>query len=448
MPKRGSRGMSIIASSATNTTGHGIISGLIQVLVYGLLIVVVGAFTAWLLTNFRVRASHAISARLNRARTGAAKLGVHTGRGDLRGQLDVLKEQKLGFIGWLRYVRTRRCLLNPTPKRVLLSYSRRDYHQDIIQQFLIRCIYLFQPSRIISAPNLRILLLAGAIVVIQDEHVGGLMAIIIHLHETVPWHSAVEWIREWYVLVSLVVVALIVATRSPIVDRVRARDEAAKDANRLLAQLYGRLSDVQRCAAEYIKIIDEGRTEVVARAVLKASNGRYTWTHGYGLRLSSDLFIVNTPEDRCNKEADRLEQACKELSDHLVGYRRNGLHTVAQRLTWPVFSSLFECNIMFSDAELCAYLRTRLLLDFSGNENTYIRDQLEMITEAERRDEPGRHEFLRSHANDAIRDYACSLDMKLVSAYVTLLHLSRINSFLNRRLHGNTRTRLAGSFVR
>jgi hypothetical protein len=193
-----------------------------------------------------------------------------------------------------------------------MFHCRRDYLQDIIQQFLLRCIYLFQPSRrIISVANLRILLLAGAIVVILDEYVGGLKAIMIHLRETVQWHSVVEWIREWYVLVSLVLVALIVATRTPLVDRVRARDEAAKDANRLLAQLYGRLSDVQHCAAEYIKVVNGSRTEVVAGAVLKGSSGRYTWTYGRGLTLSTDRFMVNMPEHWPTKEADGLEQAYK-----------------------------------------------------------------------------------------------------------------------------------------
>jgi hypothetical protein len=419
-----------------------------QIILFGLLIVAIGELVSQLLRYLPRSASRTISARLGRARAGAAKLGVRTGKGDLRGQFDELKRRKLGFVGWLRYVRARKRLLGPTPESVLQSHSRRSYLRDTIYQFLLRCISLFRPYGIISAANLRILLLAGAIVVVIKGQEDSVKTTLIHLRETIPWHSIAEWLREWYVLVALVVVALIVARRSPLVDRIRARDEAAKDANRLLAQLYGRLSDLQLCAAEYIKLIDESRAEVVDGAVLKASSGLYTWTHSGGLTPNTNRFMVNTPGGWPSKKADRLEQACKELSDHLAGYRRNGLHTVARRLMLPVFFSLFECCISFSDPELFIHLRTRLLVDFVGDANTRIQNDFKMMTQAEGHDEHESREFLRIHTDDAIRDYAGSLDMRLASAYVTLLHLNHINYFLNRRLHGNTRTRLAGSFVR
>lgn len=438
--------MSITSSSKMHTAGHGIIPEWLQVILFFLLIVAIGEGLPRLWIYLSRSASRTISARLDRARTGAAKLGVRTGNGDLRGQLDKLKRQKLGFVGWLRYVRARKRLLGPTPKRVLQFHSHRNYFQDMIYQFLLRGISLFWPNRIISAANLRILLLAGAIVVILNGQVDDLKTTLIRLREAIPWNSTAEWLREWYVLVSLVVVALIVARRSPLVDRIRARDESAKDANRLLAQLYGRLSDLELCAAEYIKQIDGSRAQLVAAAVLKASSGRYTWSHSSGLTSSANSFMTNTLEGWFNKKP--VEQAFKELSDHLAVYRRNGLDTVAQRLTLPVSFSLYECCIRFSHPELFNYLRRYFLLDIVSDENTLIRTDFEMMNKAEGRGDDERHEFWKIHTDDAIRDYACSLDGRLASAYVILLHLNHINYFLNRRLHGNTRTRLAGSFVR
>jgi hypothetical protein len=440
--------MTIISSRAMPAAGPGITYGLLQVLVVVGIIVALGEFAAWLLRYLPRSASRTISARLDRARAGAVKIGIHTGKGNLRAQLDALKHRKLGFIGRLRYVHARKRLLGPTPKSVLQSHSRRSYYRDMIRQFLLRCISLFRPVGIISAANLRILLLAGAIVMIRDEHISGIKTNLIHLRQTIPWHSFAEWVREWYVLVALVVVALIVATRSPMVDRIRARDEAAKDTNRLLAQLYAKLSDVQHSAAEYIKLIDESRTEMLARTVLKASGGLYTWTYSDGLEPRTDRFRANMPESWPSEKAERLVQVCKELADHLAEYRRNGLHTVAQRLTWPVFSSLFECRIMFYNTELCIDLPTSLLADFASEANMVFRDDLKMLNELESRGDHESRESWQIHTDNAIREYACRLDMRLAAAYAILLHLNHVNYFLNKRLHGNTRTRLASSFVR
>ena len=65
-----------------------------------------------------------------------------------------------------------------------------------------------------SLANLRILLLAGAIVVVMDRHVATLEHKLLQLRAALPWHSIAEWIREWYVLVALIIVAMIVVTRS------------------------------------------------------------------------------------------------------------------------------------------------------------------------------------------------------------------------------------------
>lgn len=442
--------MIVALSNTMHITGREINSLLTEFVLIAIAIIVVTEVASVLLRRYLPRSANTtIDARLTRARTAASKIGINIGRGDLLRQFDTLKRQKLGFIGRLRYLRARRRLLGPTSRGVLQRHSRRDYRRDMLCQFLLRFISLFRLNGIVSADNFRIVLLAAAIVAIINEHSAPLKATLVHLRETIPWHSVLEWARQWYVLVSLVIVVLIVARSSPLVDRIRARDESAKDTNRLLAQLYGKLSNVARSATEYIKLVDESRPYIVARVARKATGGYYTWTHGYGLKHYHDRYWGNAPEPWSSSEAGKLDRACKEIADHLAEYRKNGLHTVANRLTLPVFLSLFECHIMFFRSEFSVEpLRTALLLDPLDKANWQIEDAVKQMTDAKRNGDEEAHELWRTRANGAIRNYADILDGRLVSAYVMLLHLNHINSFLNRRLHGTIRSRLASSFVR
>ena len=221
----------------------------------------------------------------------------------------------------------------------------------MFRQFLLRCISLFRPYEIISAESLRILLLAGAILLIEAEGTATLRSTLIHLFRTVPWYSIAEWFNHWYGLVTVAVIILAVSTRSPLVDRIRARDEAAKDANRLLAQLYGRLYDVTLSAYEYVKVVEETRTAIVDNDCTKATGKLYSWTYGGGLKPHSHNVWDNAPECSFDEEADNLDRACRELSDHLAEYRQNGLHAVANRLTKAVDSSLWQCSIRFGSIE-------------------------------------------------------------------------------------------------
>jgi hypothetical protein len=58
-------------------------------------------------------------------------------------------------------------------------------------------------------------------------------------------------VRRYLPLGLVVVAALLLLPRSPLVDRVRARDEAAKDANRLLAELAGRTAKLYYSASRW-----------------------------------------------------------------------------------------------------------------------------------------------------------------------------------------------------
>lgn len=269
-----------------------------------------------------------------------------------------------------------------------------------------------------------------------------------HLRIILPWHSIAEWTREWYALIFLAVVILIVFPRSPLVDHIRARDESAKDANRLLAQLFGRLSNVEHCAYWYLEEVDAIRIKIIKMAVLKATNGLYTWTHTDGLKPRANGYLETAPEPLPNEKAEKLDQACRELADHLAEYRRNGLHTVAYRMARPVSCSLDACRIRFDDAEANAYMSPRLLLGLCDRDFSLAGNGPEEIFEAERRGDDECCEQLRIQIDNAARNFACHLDSDLASAYATLRHLKRINYYLNKRLHGNPRTRLASSLIR
>jgi len=366
-------------------------------------------------------------------------------KGNLWRQLNTIERQKLGFIGRLRFVRVRNRLLGPTPTGIIRFHARRAYLQDITRMFLLRCIWKFQPHRIFSIESLHVLLLAVVIVLLRDEDSTALKAMLVDIRETIPWHSIAQWTKEWFVLISFIIILSIVATRSPLVDRIRARDEAAKDVNRLLAQLFGKLSDVEYAATEYLEMVEESRRRIVERAVLKATSNVYTWTYGDGLQCGSLPYWVNEPGISASEQADRLNRACKELSDHLAKYRENGLHTVAAKLTRSISQSLYTCSIVFYNAESSDLLRRRLLV-FFDEASQQAPDSVKSMAQGGLGDESGTGAL--QNANDDVRNYACRLDMRLASAYEILFHLHHIGSVLNRRLHGTTRTRLAGSFVR
>jgi hypothetical protein len=256
-----------------------------------------------------------------------------------------------------------------------------------------------------------------------------------------------QWVSEWFALIALGAVVLIVAARSPLVDRIRARDESAKDANRLLAQLFGKLSDLEAAATDYVTLAERSRTVMISAAALKATSGRYAWTHYSGLE-SRSWHHDNQPDLWLRKEYQRLDQACKALSDHLAQYRANGLHTVAQRLTQPIFLSLLECGInFFGTDEHAQYLRSRLF-NSADEILPQIEQAIKRIIGMEADGSARDFEVIRNRLDDATREWACHLDMRVATAYYTILHISHINVFLNRRLHGTTRTRLASSFVR
>jgi hypothetical protein len=414
-----------------------------QVLIIGLGIALVTEFISWPVARLQGSAWATVFNRLDRARAAATRLGMQPGKGNIVKQFEDLN---LGLIGWLRHRRVRKILREPTPGHVLQFRSRCAYFRDRLTEFLLRCISLFRPYGIFSLANLRILLLAGAIVVVMDGRVATLKLKLFQLRNTLPWHSIVEWIREWYVLVALIIVTMIVVTRSPLVDRVRARDEAAKDANRLLAQLFGKLSDVERNARKYLDLVEEDRFRLVYDAVLKATGGHFTWTHDTGLapanwrsRIFSNQFS--------GQEAEMLDKTCKELSDHLAEYYINGLHTVAFRLTRPVYWSLSSCRLRFSNPDSGDEMKRRFFVNLEGASQR-IERLAKQMTETERNENAELCEHLRIQMDEAARSYASYLDAQLASAHQTLLHLHHVNHFLNKRLHGTTRTRLAGSFVR
>jgi hypothetical protein len=407
-----------------------------------LAIVAIAEVSDWPLRHLHRSASAGISARIKRARDAAARVGIHPERGKLLTQLASLDRGKLGLTGKWRLAHVQRVLLSETPDNVLRSHSRRAYYLDLIQQFLRRCISLFRPYGLASAANLRILILAAIIVFIRHGHVLTLTFALNYLREIR------QWVSEWFALVSLGAVVVIVAARSPLVDRIRARDEAAKDANRLLAQLFGKLSDLEHAATDYIALVERSRTVLISAATLKVAGGRYAWTHYSGLEAPS-WYHENQSDRELRERQQRLDEASEALSDHLAQFRLNGLHTVARRLTLSIFNSLFECGVDFYGTEGIQYLRSRLLDSLAEIQlASHIEDLIKQMTAVEGDGGSEDFELLRNRIDNAVRDCACNLDARVARAYYTILHLRRINNFLNRRLHGTTRTRLASSFVR
>ena len=98
--------------------------------------------------------------------------------------------------------------------------------------------------------------------------------------------AAWEWVTSPVPSRLLPVVVLILGLTfvgvSPIVDHVRARDEAAKDANRLLGELLGRLERLEGVFSEWRRQLHDDRWRLVAHWVERSTDEAYRWRHASG----------------------------------------------------------------------------------------------------------------------------------------------------------------------
>lgn len=172
---------------------------------------------------------------------------------------------------------TARRLQAPLKERALLGWARRDYAQQRALELVSRATSAFGATNIVRlAMFLRPATLVVSAAMVLWARPLAVASSVEGLLRTV-WDE-VNQVRPTRLLplLLLVVGLATVSRRVPLIDRIRARDEAAKDANRLLAELYGRLSGLLTALEEWRNALLTHRHELVRRYV-EDSTG-HAWT--------------------------------------------------------------------------------------------------------------------------------------------------------------------------
>lgn len=149
--------------------------------------------------------------------------------------------------------------------------------------------------------------------------------------DTVEWLSHPTYIGYLpVILLGLAVVAVL--GRSPLIDLVRARDEAAKDANRLLAELLGSLIDLLSCLDDYTDHLESTRVSRVDSFVRRLSHDRFRWTGagvipgGVEIAGPLDEFPISASS---NTHLSKVVETVADLDRRI---KRLGLRSVAWRM--------------------------------------------------------------------------------------------------------------------
>lgn len=147
----------------------------------------------------------------------------------------------------------------------------------------------------------------------------------------------------------ILLLALALFARStPVVDHIRARDEAAKDANRLLGELHGVLERISTELGELRDDLDGNRWRLVSEWVREATGGRYSWQVPAGLCRGDERSYLwtNYSHSMWYFEGDALDKSVSDLEALEKRFQTAGLEAVAERLTWKVRTSLHHLGVL------------------------------------------------------------------------------------------------------
>lgn len=259
----------------------------------------------------------------------------------------------------------------------------------------------------------------------------------------------------------LLVALMLISRRTPLIDHIRARDEAAKDANRLLAQLYGRLDVLDHAIYDWRTYLERQRPRMLMVWVENATGGEYGWRHDGGIykrHSSSDIM-----QDSMDPNAEIVDKALAGVLETEDRLRDAGLTHVAVSLTRRIYSLMREIGVlrglpgwnirneMPSPAKLAEAFESSKSI-FVGLRPSDVRFTAPPSSSQQRplggnvRDdvlfsqtEAGR--FFESDLEERAYDCARLSDKHLVQLYLFELHLHRVLAFLHRRTRGSALTR-------
>ncbi|MCX4587025.1 hypothetical protein [Streptomyces sp. NBC_01481] len=247
--------------------------------------------------------------------------------------------------------------------------------------------------------------------------------------------------QKAFLPLSLALVGLVVvASPSPLLDRIRARDEAAKETNKLLTELNGLLGEFRMAYADWVDIMESSRHEYFRRLASDSTQSTWTWTPHDG--PNQKHFWPNQINDRLGgAAARRLEAAGTRVTEHMETIRDKGLSPVAHRILSPVWSS-FRMSTL--DNPMSHWTR-EIGMHYPLQPDNISRELKEKVIRLSRQVELTETES--SVATALKLDWELTrtmyhFDDRLRDAYLLQKRLDRVATFLNKRLYGTTWSRL------
>lgn len=327
----------------------------------------------------------------------------------------------------------------------LAKWARADYLTDLVENLLLNVCRAFGAFRLIT-------LFVAGYAVFWARPSEGFSA----------WSAVVfPTVRDWladpaslrFIPFALLFFGLIVVFRRvPLIDRIRARDEAAKDANKYLAEMYGALTRLNSEIYHWVEKLEGERDSLVNALVLELTNDEYEWHYGGGIgrpkgwnhrRLDMQLDEVGSYVG--------MEEAIRRLTEVREALADKGLLSVARRLTSRVGLSVDELGLLMPPSagpygttksiesqrlqhELCLPSRIKAAASNKGLTVLAIYKRASEGKELDRK-------RLESALEKDAYDFAELIEEGLVDVRTAWLHARRVPRFLNRRLTGTWWTR-------
>ncbi|NEB78921.1 hypothetical protein G3I40_27425 [Streptomyces sp. SID14478] len=369
----------------------------------------------------------------------ASKIGVHVGDPAWRKKLprswiDLERRNPM----WLfRYAMARRLTRQISAKSLEKMAKRRNLLENLSRT----------PMRVLKLLSRRsLILLVSGVVVYRHERPGGASTDLRAILDRIPM---VADQRAWAPTLVLTIGFFAFTRSGNLIDRIRARDEAAKDANRLLTELLAKLSELDVALQEVYENCDSYRSAYLDVASGAAESGRLAWSPRFG--FESDRYMFRTSlygrktleillEER---EFQRLQSTLDSVADHLADMRSKGISSVALRILTPVWAEIYDCRLQWH------------LHPSRAHHTIGIRDSMLGLGWLKERLESKERQFGRLFKEGELDDRdkldsmlveeSYRLDELILQSKMAHSKLQKIESFLLKRLHGTSLTKLVSA---
>lgn len=317
-------------------------------------------------------------------------------------------------------------------------WARTEYRLDNLETLGWRLVNGFRPSRVGLMGGLLGWCLTAAIVwrFRPQPAVSGAVARACGYLET---HGA-DLRADVPAFIFLIAVAAIVS-RTPLIDRIRARDEAAKDANRLLTRLAPELANLARSTRALAEQWSPDGCVLVDALARARTGGEFIWT---------DLGLEPGRLDRVDGPTPWLDEAhaadAKEyradrdtVNDLLNKIRADGLAPVCGLMLGRDYDTIHRAGVGISLGRLVS----KPTVDDDGIPTFHAKQQFH----AARMHGyvSGNDVYRRRRLESSLVHYQSAVDAWLVRTMTQARHLERLAGVLRRRTIGSFPTRLVGA---